>query len=255
MDKKPKKLFDTEDKTPKKLFERERFSSVQIQYSKNKNPKQPKSLFDNASVSNTEMALKYIETNYSEAIIDKEKLKRQIKQLFPLNIETILSWGGNTVELLGENTDKISKLSLAITSTNLSECIEETVEFINKKQGFSFFSKQIDLNQNKINLAKYKQELSQALLDLDPKEKELDYAEKRIQTNYLSLLGVRETNNVQDDLIKNAIINRTQLLQGCIQQIRLNQMKIKQVKQFIIDRIQRIDQLLQVTIPAFEATK
>jgi hypothetical protein len=185
-----------------------------------------------------------------------ERIERQIMQLLPLELATVMSWSANTISKMSVITAKVSSLARDFTQTDAATLIDETLTVLKKSSNTSILgvikrkgkSVQDYIPRLKVLQTQMVQwlPLCQELLDNNTYV-QLDLGIKMVALS----VAIDSSNHTPDASLYVACSNRRILCQQSVQQSQLVALQIKQLQQQLVDITSRVDQLVQITIPAF----
>lgn len=214
---------------------------------------QVKSVFEEKKNPLLEECLKRIQN-----IENQSKIERQIKQLINLDTDQIMNWGSSVLDDAVELTQTIIRVSQQVTQLNVVEYIDQVVKMVDDKRTvferlkntpvdtIKIVSK---LNSLKIDLQKY---METKILD-----EKFNECEERLFNFTQSLKVVEEAAKHLGsyDTVEDIMYNRRILLSQAIQQLQLSKLQVQQTQTMIRTQRQKIDQIIYVMIPAFQATQ
>jgi uncharacterized protein YoxC len=188
-----------------------------------------------------------------------ESAIRQMKQLLPLSITTIVQWGEPGVSQEGELITKAAGLIKEYSELRGAECIEDALAAAsNTKTGF--FEKLRGGGTSVLTYKPYlqvlKTQISTLLPQCDEFVEKIEKAHNRVSINLAALSSVAEAvGDIQDSSIAMAVDNRRRILTQCVQQCELTTLQLKQAKTIMVQQFSQASQLLTITIPAFETAQ
>jgi hypothetical protein len=241
-----KPLFPTENKNPKPI----EFGTV-------KNTIVPKTVSfgnSNSQFDTVEKIVDEIQKN-NPNIFQCSRLKARLNYLLPLSIDKIMECGKRT---LGEDVlSSLAALSAEFSKLNGGELLDSAIKAATKKPSL------IDKISNRGDVTSYKAPLTALRFSLENIQNKVIRIEDDVQDYSIELSMdlscLRTTMTVvgfgNDDTIQKAVHDRTVLLTSAVQQSRLAQMKVTQLKDLIQQQLTQIEQMLVITIPAYELAR
>jgi hypothetical protein len=219
----------------------------------------PRALFADTTRPNSivEEAVKYARANFPNLGTSLDSVERQIKQLIPLNITTIVGWGEPGVS---QETDLITKAAGILkmfSEMRGNEICENALKSVSQVNTGGFFQKFTNSRSSvlayKPNLQVLKTEILSLLPQVDEYVDSIQKAHTRVSINVAALSSVCDAvGTIDDSSLSIAVDNRRRILTQCVMQCDLTVQQLKQAKTLMVQQLSQASQMLDVTIPAFE---
>jgi hypothetical protein len=206
-------------------------------------------------------ALKLLRTSHPDLVRQEElAVVRQLQQLLPLNIVVILDWGTKTMERMRDDTREATNLVTMFVQANGNDLIERAVNAISGVKPKKFLDRMLNKADDPVSLEPALAALQSQLI---PWMKQIDERIVSAKKHNFStvvklatLAAVADTiDQITDNSLDLAINNRRMILQQGVTQSELTIQTLEDVRQQIIDQKMRIDQVLNVTLPAYKAAR
>jgi len=218
---------------------------------------QPKSLFAQANSPLLELSLQKIEQMTIDQNL-KDKLTRQVRQLVDLDVDQIMKWGAPAVEDSVDGTKMVTQLTRTTASLNVTETLEEVNKAVDGKTTIKelFSSKNISIKSMIDRLNDLEKKLK-GVIDTKHIEKNLLESNERLNCFITALKITEESAKTLGnyDSIEDIMYNRRVLLTQASQQNELSRLQYTQTMDMIRNHLLKIEQLVMITIPAFEAAQ
>jgi hypothetical protein len=220
----------------------------------------PKSLFesdDNQSV--VKAAIKYVQETFTSLNCSYDRIERQIRQLTPLTLEVLMSWGANALTENGSLCSESAKLVKEFSDMNSTELmtaalkaaqqVPESQSFVSRLMG----GKAPTLLNFKPRLQVLQPQLTSMSVTIDKLIKSTGEMEKRLLLNVAALAAICEVvGQPSDEALDRSMHERRTVLGQAANQAKLVNLQLVQIRTLVSDQTSRLVQLLNVTIPAFE---
>jgi hypothetical protein len=206
-------------------------------------------------------ALKKLRETHPSLVYQEElTIVRQLQQLLPLNIATVLDWGTKTMERMRDDTREATALVTMFTQANGNETIERVINAISGVQPKGFFerltTKTVDPVALEPALAALQSQLIPWMKQIDERIVSAKKHNFSTVVKLATLAAVADTiDQITDNSLDLAINNRRMILQQGVTQSELTIQTLEDVRQLIIDQKMRIDQVLNVTLPAYKTAR
>lgn len=221
------------------------------------NPKPMFATDDNASV--VKAAVEYVQQNFPTLTCNYDRIERQIRQLSPLTLEVLMSWGGNALRENGELATEAAKNVKYFTDLNSSELMEGALKSASTvPHSKNIFQRLISSNEPtlltfKPRLVVLNSQLVATRPTLDQLITSTGEMEKRLLLNVAALAAtVAVCGQPTDDALNRTMHDRRTILTQAANQAKLVNLQLVQIRTLVAEQLTRLDQLLLVTIPAFE---
>lgn len=226
-------------------------------------PASPKPLFERNDDQNlVNAAVKYVEDNFAALANRHDRIERQIRQLSPLTMEVLANWGGRAISEGGDITSSAARLVKSFADLQGNELVEAA---LNAAKGPVAPSGWMDMIRSfaapkpesvlsfKPRLIVLKAHLVPLIPQIDSHIHETKESELRLLLNMASLVAVCEVMGRPSDATMDRLMyDRRTILSQASNQSQLVNLQLVQTKQTITQLMSKIDQLLTITIPAFE---
>ena len=217
----------------------------------------PGALFDTKPVPYVNGAIKIAHEKFANLGTALESVERQIRQLVPLTISNVVTWGEPGVSQESELVTKAAGFIKIFSELRGNELCETALQ-ASAQTNTGFFQRLagghgsvIGFKPNLINL---KGQLMSMLPVCDEYVAKIDISHTKLAINLAALSSVCESiGSIEDNSLSVAVDNRRRILAQCVQQSDLTTQQLKQTKNLLVDQLSRASQLLDVTIPAFES--
>lgn len=220
-----------------------------------------KSLFvsdDNNNV--VKAAVDYVQKNYPTVSASVERIERQIRQLSPLTVDVVMAWGANAIHECGSVATRCATTLKNFSELRSNELVEAALEaargiqpnhsLLDKVFGKS---KSHDMLSFKPRLIVLQSELRTILPDINKFTDLAVETEGRLLLQVAALSAICEVSGASDDTsLEHVTQERRSILAQGANQAKLVGLQLAQTKTLIVDQIARLDQMLNVTLPAFE---
>lgn len=220
----------------------------------------PGAVFADASRPNSTMetASKIARAKFANLGTNLDSVDRQMKQLVPLSISTVVIWGEPGITQESELVTRAAGFVKSFSDLRGNELIEAALKASTNVKTAGFFGKLMNTTQSVIGYKPNLQVLKSALITMLPQCDEfidkVGKAHLRVAINAAALSSVSEAvGDIADTSLAMAVDNRRRTLTQCVQQCDLTEQQLQQVKTLIVEQISRTSQMLDVTIPAFES--
>lgn len=218
----------------------------------------PKSLFDDGSGATVQTAIKLIEDRFPNLKPHLDQVERQVRTLIPLKLEVAMNWAAPALESQVQLTASAAAFLKTYTDLKSTDRLDEATKAISQRGNFftKMFGSKGDLATLKVEVSRVKTSLQALIPQNDDMLKKMIESERRLTIQYASLIAVKDTLGASvENSIENAIFNRSVLLQQSLQQNKLLQLRINETSKILLDQVERVDHLILVAIPAFEASQ
>lgn len=221
--------------------------------------RQPTPLFDVPIQEKTQIkaASDYAISKYSGMLTAyPERIDRQISQLIPLSTNGVMHWSSKSIEELSKLTVTVSKLARDFAQANGSELSTDVLNTITQSSDNSFFSRFSKPTKNVTTFIPRLKVLQTQMEQWIPHCEQLISAviktQQELTIKFVSLISVIDTvGPISDNSLDIACANRRILCQQSIQQSEMLVIQLKQLAVEMVDISGRVEQLVQITIPAF----
>lgn len=203
-------------------------------------------------------AISIARTKFASLGLGLDSVERQLKQLLPLTITTVVSWGEPGISQESALMTQAAGLLRMFSELKANETVERALQAITAPPKTGFFQKMLSggtpsVLSYKPNLAVIKTEMLSMMPQVDEFISKIDSAHIRVNVNLAALSSAAEaTGTIDDSSLDVAVNERRRILTQCAQQCDLTVQQLKQAKTLMVEQLSRAGQLLDVTIPAFE---
>lgn len=217
----------------------------------------PGALFSNPKTNGiVELAIKSAHEKFANLGTSIDNVERQIRQLVPLNISLVVTWGDAGVSQESEMITKSAGFLKMFSELRGNELCEAALN-ASAQTNIGFFQRLAGTHNlvlgYKPNLINLKAQMMSMLPQCDEFIAKIEILHTKLGINLAALSSVCEAvGDIQDSSLSIAVDNRRRILTQCVMQSDLTIQQLKQAKTLIIDQLSRAGQLLDVTIPAFE---
>lgn len=200
-------------------------------------------------------ALRLIEAKYAELFRDhKPKFELQVSQLLPVKLDTIVSWGGKTLERMRSSSNDATKLISEFVAMDCTKTLDAAIKSVQpptgllgrfKQQNPTDFEPQISVMITSLDMW-----LAQCLSIRD--KARINLVEMLVKM--LSLSAVCDTiGDPPDQSLAQSMYQRRVMLQQGTTQAELVVKQLDSTYQQMVDLRMRADQIMNVTIPAWKS--
>jgi hypothetical protein len=206
-------------------------------------------------------ALKALKATNPDLVRQEElRVIRQLQQLMPLRLDVVMDWGSKTMERMRDDSKQAAAMIKLFVQANGNELIESAVNAATGVQKAGLWER---LTTKAVNPIDLEPQLAALQSQLGPWMKQCD--ERLVsakQHNYdtviklATLAAVADTvGTIADNTLDMAVNNRRTILQQGVLQSELIVRQLEDVRGQIIDQRMRIDQVINVTLPAYKAAR
>lgn len=221
----------------------------------------PRAMFDDKSHDPAvQAAVAYVQSHYPDIGAPAERITLQVRQLVPLTLDTLMSWGATPLTENGALATLCAKSVKAFTELNANEQIEAALKAAQYvPEAHSAISKMFSAKP--VNLLYFKPRLivlqgqlrSGTLPELEKLLDQTNETQQRLTLNVAALAAVCEaTNASKDPTLERVAQERRTILTQAGNQAKLMNLQLNQTKALIVDHLSRLDQMINITMPAFE---
>jgi hypothetical protein len=220
---------------------------------------EPGDVFGTAITSYEQLAFDTIQKQHTAIYAAHvNEIRRQIMQLLPLKTTVVSDWGVNTASKFVTFSGAVTKLIHQITMADGNTTIDKALKAAQYKPQTGLFQKM--LGKKPIELLGFKPHLTVLRANLTAWVTECSklMAESRdhnakLTVKMITLATAADISKpIADAVLDNAIANRRMLSQQLVQQSMLIDAQLAQMHGQLVNQMASVDQLLTVTIPAFE---
>jgi hypothetical protein len=182
------------------------------------------------------------------------KLEREVAQLVPLDIARVMNWAATYVAAMGDVSGEVSHIVRSFTAARGAELIAETLKALTQKP--TFLSKLIHETNisTRPQLFALRSQLQLWISETVDLEKRVDKVRVKLITKMTSLRVVADMcGNPKDTALSDALYERQLLIAQATTQIQITAQQLTDVRRQIADQLSRIDQLVNITIPAYNS--
>lgn len=226
-------------------------------------PEPGKSLFADAKSPSDQSliksAIQYVQTNYGDLGETTERIERQIRQILPLKTDVLMGWGATALSENGSNASRCAQAVKEYTELRSNELIEaalKAAQYVPENQSLLekvFSSKQTNLLYYKPRLVVMQTQLKTALPNIESLLEQSSKLHGRLMLCVASLAAaVQVSGTINDATLDRITQERRTILTQAANQAKLVNLQLTQTKGLIADQLSRLDQMINVTIPAFE---
>lgn len=206
-------------------------------------------------------AVRQLQTAYPELYTQHEmKVVRQIEQLLPLKLETVLEWGAKTLRRAAEDTDEATALLTEFSTARGAETIGGAVAVITGAvpQGMiaRIKHKFTDISTFEPRLAVLQTQYGPWLTRAEQRIKSANEHSLNVLIKSATLAAVVDSIGLIDDAnIDRAVGQRRVVLTQGVQQAQLTVKQLEAMRQLVIDQKLEVDRMLDITIPAYKRAR
>jgi hypothetical protein len=206
-------------------------------------------------------ALKHLRTKHPDLVRQEElAIVRQLQQLLPLNIVVILDWGTKTMERMRDDTREATNFVTMFMQANGNDLIERAIDAIRGTTTKGFFDRLLSKTDDPVSLepslAALQAQLVPWMTQIDDRIVSAKKHNFSTMVKLATLAAVADTiDQITDNSLDLAINNRRMILQQGVTQSELTIKSLEDIRQQIIDQKMRIDQVLNITLPAYKAAR
>lgn len=217
----------------------------------------PTSIFAVTKTSEEVVAIQEARMQYPELFkIHEERIERQITQLLPLRLEFVMQWGSGSIERVSQLSGNVSRLATDFSQAEATETVEAALMALKKSTNKTLLSK---LSRKPMSVKEYVpvlKAIQARLYDWLPKCVELQTTAEKAHTDVsIKMVALSVAANSLSDMsdasLYNACTNRRVMCQQSVQMATMLTIQLQQLHQQIVEAIARVDQFVQITIPAF----
>ena len=217
-------------------------------------PADPKLLFGEARSPISGDTLKYIQTNFADLFREhRQKFELQVSQLLPIKLETVMEWGSKTMERMRETSNTAAALTADFSAADGTKLLDEAVKAVqNYSPGLlsRFKQKPTDYEPR---LSVLQSSLSGWMAKCGSLLKAARENHQAVLVKMLSLSAVYEVaGEPPDQMLAQTLHNRRVMMQQGATQSELVMKQLEAMYQQMVDQHQRVDQVLNVTLPAWK---
>jgi hypothetical protein len=204
-------------------------------------------------------ALKALMASHPDIVRHEElRVIRQLQQLLPLQVAVVMDWGTKTMERMRQDSVHAANMIKTFTQAKGNDLIEAAV---NAATGVTKAGLWQRLTKSAVDPVSMEPQLAALQSQLGPWMKECDdrivSAKKQSYDTLIKLATLSavadSVGTITDNTLELAVNNRRTILQQGVLQSELIVKQLEDVRTQIIDQRMRIDQVLNVTLPAYKA--
>lgn len=216
----------------------------------------PKSVFNVVKTDRELIAIETAKTKFPEVFAtSSDRIERQIMQLIPIDLQVVMGWATNTIGKISALTNQVSQLGRDFAQADASMLVQETLNVLKNSTNTSILGSLKRKGKTVNDYTPRLRVVQTQLVSWLPKCAELSTQAAQLHTDLsiklIALSVAIDSTSPQPGSIDVACNNRRVLCQQSVQQAQLLTLQIDQLQQQLIDVAARIDQLIQITIPAF----
>jgi len=202
-----------------------------------------------------DLAIKSAHEKFANLGTSLNSVESQIRQLIPLTITGVVSWGDAGLTQSSQMVTKSAGTLKMFSELRGNELVETAIK-ASAQVNTGFFQRlagHTSVIGYKGNLTALKSQIMSLLPEIDTLTAKLKELQSKISINLAALSSVCEAiGDIQDSSLSIAVDNRRRILAQNVQQSDLSVQQLQQAKNLMVDQLSRASQLLDVTIPAFE---
>ncbi len=217
--------------------------------------REPGRAFHDSNISVTP-AIEHARATFPEFAKSQEhSLEIKLRQLVPWQHEVVAAWGGKALDENAAATSRAAQLINRFAVCGIAELVENATA--TAQRGASSLLHRLFLRRKVISckpeLAAAKSRLAQLLKEGSNSVAALGPLTLQLRLNLVALAAAYDTlAKPAEDTLDAAIASRRALLQQAIHQAELTVLQLTELKQQMTEQLHNVDQLLTITIPAFE---
>lgn len=216
-----------------------------------------KAMFGDSRSPATLQAIENIKKQYPDIYrAEATRIDVQLRQLLPLTLDVVMNWGTKTLERMRDGSKDGMALVGQFSQSNGNDMMQKVMEAMQPASGFLARFKQQDPGVYEAPLSALGASLS---MWIPACSKAIGVAKKNHSDMLLKMTTLSTAADVAgtptDNMLEQALHNRRITLQSGVMQAELVVKQLEDVYQQMVDQKMRIDQVINVTLPAYKAAK
>lgn len=222
-------------------------------------PSAPKSVFAEQTHALHNSVMAEMQKSFASVVAqDAQKVERHIKQLLPLTAEKATGWAEKHIRGVGQLVTASSAIAKRFSAASGEQLMAEALEEANGSGGL--FKKLMRSSKGQSNLrpqlAGIRAQIGLWLPECEKMMTESITGMQKVSFSLASLSAVRTVyGDTLDALIAASADTRRVVLQQALTQLELTRTQMEQLRATMLDQVMRMDQLLNITLPAIDAAK
>ncbi|HKB58469.1 MAG TPA: hypothetical protein VKC56_00340 [Gallionellaceae bacterium] len=185
----------------------------------------------------------------------EHSLEVKLRQLVPWRHEVIAGWGGNALDKNAAATSSVAQLISRLADYGIDRLVEDAMAMA--QRGSSSLLHRLFLRgriiSKKPSLTVAKSQLTRLLKECADTAAVAEPLTVQLRLNLVALASAIDAfPKPADHALEATLASRRTLLQQSIHQAELTALQLKELKQQLATLLHSVDQLLAITIPAFE---
>jgi phage I-like protein len=180
-------------------------------------------------------------------------IERQLKQLLPVKLEVIVAWGAAALDQEAQLALSCAKLIKENFELGASALLQRALESLKPRDNslLKRFAKHDEIDNLLPSISALREQLKLSIPRLTAALESTVKSETRLMV-HLTVLSLLSDMTKLTDEINKAVQDRRLLLQQAATQAGLSKQQLNQAKENVADFLTRIEQLLNITIPAYK---
>lgn len=185
----------------------------------------------------------------------EQSIERKLRQLLPWRHEIVATWGAKVLDENAANTTRAAQLINRFSEYGINEVVEKATAVA--RRGDSNLLNRLFLRNKVISykpaLTVAKTHLMQLIKDCSDCLASVGPLKLQLKINLVSLASAYEAlGKPTENAVEETLGSRRVLLQQAIHQTELTALQLHELKQQLAAQLTTVEQLLIITIPAFE---
>jgi hypothetical protein len=232
-----------------------------VQYASTKATSHPKGVeilaFANPASPAIQQAIENFKHQYGDMYrAEGPRIDAQLRQLLPLTLDVVMNWGTKTLERMRDGSKEGMALIAQFTQSNGTEMMQKVTAAMQPATGLLARFKQQNLLVYEAPLAALCASLS---LWIPSCTKTIGIAKKNHGDMLLKMATLSVVTDTvgapTDNMLEQALHNRRITLQSGVMQADLLIKQLEDIHNQMVDQKMRIDQVINVTLSAYQAAK
>lgn len=220
-------------------------------------PPAVKAMFGDSRSPATVQAIANIKTQYPDLYkTEGSRIELQLSQLLPLTIDVVINWGAKTLERMRDGSRDGTALVQQFSTAGGNDMLSKVMEAMSPPSGLLARFRQQDPTTLEPNLSAL---VSSIQMWMPQCTKLLEVAKQNHQAMLVKMATLSTAADVAgtpaDNMLAQAIHNRRISLQSGVMQAELIVKQLEDTYQQMINQKMQIDQVINVTLPAYKAAK
>lgn len=218
--------------------------------------REPSALFNAADGMAIAPAMEFARAKFPDLYAAHElSIERKIRQLIPWQHETVSTWGSRALDENAAVTTRTAQLIKRFSGHGINELVEKATDLA--QRGETGLLNRLFLRGKIISfkpaLKVAKSQLADLIKDCNEYISLIEPLRAQLSVNLVALVAAHEAlAKPHGGAIEAALHSRRVLLQQAIHQAELTALQLHELKQHVAAQLTHVEQLLTITIPAFE---